>query len=113
MAKKAPTKSTAAAGKAPSKSQVFAGIAEAAELSKKQVAAVFAALNDMVQKNLGARGPQVFTIPGLCKMTVRKRPAQKPRQVRNPRTGEMMMSKAKPASKTVRVRALKALKEMV
>jgi len=36
-----------------------------------------------------------------------------PRKGRNPKTGEPMTIKAKPAQSTVRVRALKTLKEMV
>ncbi|MEE3371607.1 MAG: hypothetical protein VX346_19905 [Planctomycetota bacterium] len=36
-----------------------------------------------------------------------------PRVVRNPRTGEKMISQPKPARKIVRVRLLKACKEMV
>ena len=113
MAKKTSTKKTVTGNnKPPTKSQVFSTIAEDTELSRKQVAAVFDSLHGLIKKNL-ARGSGQFTLPGLCKMVVRKRPAQKPRLVRNPATGEMVMSKAKPASKTVRVRALKNLKEMV
>ena len=52
-------------------------------------------------------------MPGLCKMVVKKKPATKARKGINPFTGEEMMFKAKPASKTVRVRPLKNLKEMV
>jgi nucleoid DNA-binding protein len=112
MAKK--KKAAAAAGsskKAPSKSQVYATVAEDTGLTKKQVAAVFDSLANQIKKSL--KGPQQFTMPGLCKMVVKKRPAMKARMVRNPATGEMVMAKPKPASKTVRVRALKALKDMV
>jgi len=58
------------------------------------------------QKNLGGRGgPGIFTIPGLLKMRVAKKAATKERMGRNPFTGEEMMFKAKPASKTVKVSA--------
>jgi DNA-binding protein HU-beta len=46
-------------------------------------------------------------------MTVRIRPARKARPGINPFTGEPMTFQAKPASKTVRIRPVKALKEMV
>jgi nucleoid DNA-binding protein len=55
----------------------------------------------------------MFTVPGLMKITVQKKPATKARKGTNPFTGEAMMFKAKPARKVVKVRALKKLKEMV
>lgn len=106
-------KQAAAPKKAPTKSEIFATIADEAELSKKQVVAVFDSLNGVIKKSLGARGAGAFTMPGLCKMTVKKKPATKARPGRNPFTGEAIMIKAKPASKMVRIRPLKALKEML
>jgi nucleoid DNA-binding protein len=55
----------------------------------------------------------VFTVPGLLKMRVVKKAATKARKGINPFTGEEMMFKAKDASKTVKVAALKGLKDMV
>lgn len=110
MAKKKTTKASANS-KPPTKSEVFGNIAEKTDLAKKDVAAVFAALEDQVKKSL--KKHQVFTLPGLCKMTVKKKPATKARKGRNPFTGEEIMIKAKPASKAVRIRPLKNVKEMV
>jgi len=104
----------AAAKKAPTKSEIYANIAETTGLSKKDVAAVFDALADEVKRNIGNRGPGAFTVPGLLKITKKKvpaRPAQK--NVRNPFTGELQDRPAKPAYNKVSLRALKALKEMV
>jgi len=108
MAKKSTT-----AKKPPTKSEIFSTIAEDTGLTKKQVSEVFDSLDKVIEKNLSSRGPQVFTLPGLCKMTVKKKPATKARPGKNPFTGEDIMIKAKPASKTVRIRPLKNLKEMV
>ncbi len=99
--------------KPPTKSQLFANIAEATGLTKKQVAAVFDALTDEIRKNLSRRGPGQITIPGLMKVVRKKVPARPARKGRDPRTGEERIFPAKPASVTVRVRALKGLKEMV
>jgi len=55
----------------------------------------------------------VFSIPGLLKLRVVKKPARKARKGVNPFTGEEMMFKAKPASKAVKATTLKALKDMV
>ena len=102
--------------KPPTKSEIFAKIADETGLTKKDVAAVFESLNGQIKKNLGGRGaPGMFTIPGLMKMVVVKKPARKAQKgVPNPfRPGETMDIAAKPATKVVKVRALKGLKDMV
>jgi len=100
--------------KAPTKSEIYAQIAEDTGLSKKDVAAVFDSLSAQIKRSLGGRnGSGLFTVPGLLKMRVVKKPATKARKGVNPFTGEEMMFKAKPASKTVKVAALKGLKDMV
>lgn len=100
--------------KPPTKSEIYTRIAEDTGLTKKDVVAVFESLSGQIKKNLGGRGgPGMFTLPGLLKMRVVKKPATKARKGVNPFTGEEMMFKAKPASKTVKVAALKGLKDMV
>lgn len=107
-------KAGANTNKAPTKSEIYSKIAEDTGLTKKDVAAVFDSLSAQIKKNLGGRGgPGVFTVPGLMKMKVVKKPARKARKGVNPFTGEEMMFKAKPASKAVKVLPLKGLKEMV
>ncbi len=104
---------TAAAKKPMTKSQVYGAIAEKTELTRKQVAAVFDEMSLLIGKNLKRSGPQVFTIPGLAKIVVQRKPATKARKGVNPFTGEEIMIKAKPARNVVKIRPLKALKEMV
>ncbi|MBT8084295.1 MAG: DNA-binding protein [Woeseia sp.] len=100
--------------KPPTKSEIYTRIADDTGLTKKDVGAVFDSLSAQIKKNLGGRnGPGIFTVPGLLKMRVVKKPATKARKGVNPFTGEEMMFKAKPASKTVKVAALKGLKDMV
>ena len=98
-------------GGAPTKSEIVATIFKDSELSRKQVAAVFESLNGIIKKSL--RGPGLFTLPGLLKMKVVKKPATKAREGINPFTKEKMVFKAKPASKKVRVLPLKSLKALV
>lgn len=113
MAKAKSTKS-AAGNKTRTKSEIFSTLAEDAGLTRKQVATVFDGLSSMIKKDLGSRGPGAFTVPGLMKITVQKKPATKARTMPNPfNPGEMMTVKAKPARKVVKVRPLKNLKEMV
>ena len=100
--------------KPPTKSEIYASIAQDTGLTKRDIAAVFDSLAKQIKKNLGGRNaPGLFTLPGLLKMRVVKKPATKAREGVNPFTGEKMMFKAKPASKTVKVAALKGLKDMV
>ncbi|MDP7015159.1 MAG: HU family DNA-binding protein [Pirellulaceae bacterium] len=106
-------KAAAAAKKPLTKTQIFANVAEETGLSKKQVADVYDALVGQISASLSKKGPRVFTLPGLCKIVVQHKPKQGPRPVRNPATGEMVMSKPKPARDVVKVRALKGLKDMV
>ncbi len=95
------------------KTQLYANIAEATGLTKKDVSAVFDALSDEIQKAVSKRGPRQFTIPGLCKIVVQHKPAVRARKGINPFTGEEMMFKAKPARDVIKVRPLKGLKDMV
>ncbi len=101
----------AAKGSPPTKSEVLAQISKDTGLSKKEIGAVFDSLNGIMRKSLRSHG--LFTLPGVVKMKVVKKPATKAREGINPFTGEKMIFKAKPASKKVRVLPLKGLKDMV
>jgi DNA-binding protein HU-beta len=98
-------------GGAPTKSEVLTQISKDTGLSRKQVGGVFDSLSGVIKKSL--RGGGLFTVPGLMKLKVVKKPATKARDGVNPFTGEKMTFKAKPASKKVRVLPLKNLKAMV
>lgn len=102
-----------ATAKPPSKSEVLGNIAQATELSRKQVASVFDALANEMKKSLGKKGPGIFVVPGLMKIKVRMKPAKKAGMRMDPFTKQERMFKAKPASRGVKVLALKSLKEMV
>lgn len=96
-----------------SKSEIVSGIAETTGLTKKQINSVFEAMAGQVKKSLSSRGPGAYTVPGLMKLTVVRKPATKARKGINPFTGEEVMFKAKPAKNIVKIRPLKNLKEMV
>lgn len=109
----AKNKAVEQAAKPMSKSEIVSGIADQTGLTKKQVSAVFEAMTDQVKKSLGRRGPGAYTVPGLMKLTVVRKPATKARKGINPFTGEETMFKAKPARNVVKIRPLKNLKDMV
>jgi len=113
VAKPAPKKLTAIA-KTQTKSQILSAIAEDTELTKKQVTEVFSSLSDLITRHIKKRGSGEFTIPDTgVKIRRAKKPARKARMGRNPATGEEMKIAAKPASTTVKVVPLKALKDIV
>ena len=93
------------------KSEILAHIADETGLTRNEVAGVFAGLNSAIAKSLKREG--LFTIPGLVKLKVVKKPATKARKGVNPFTGESMTFKAKPASRKVKGLPLKNLKYMV
>ena len=111
--KRASSRTTAKGNKARTKSEVFSELAETTELTKRQVSEVFEAMADLIRKDLGRRGPGVFTVPGLMKIKVVRKPATKARRGINPFTGEETVFKAKPARNVVKVQPLKNLKGMV
>lgn len=112
-AKAAPRKSNLKVTEPFKKSDLYNHIAESTELSRKEIASVFESFADVIERHLKKGGPGEFTMPGLMKCKVTRRPAQKERKGINPFTGEPTTFKAKPARNVIKVRPLKKLKEMV
>ena len=104
----------ATAKKPPTKTEIVSNIAEATDLTKKQVNTVFEALGEEIRRTISKRGgPGQFSIPGICKIIVQRKPATKERKGINPFTGEPTVFKAKPARNVIKIRSLKNLKDMV
>jgi nucleoid DNA-binding protein len=96
--------------KAMTKAQMAGELAAKTGLTKVQIGEVFAAQAELVAAEL--KGGRPIAIPGLVKITLQHKAATPAKPGRNPATGEAIMIKAKPARRVVRVRALKALKDM-
>lgn len=94
------------------KTQLFTTIAENTEMKKKEIAAVFDELALIINGHVKRNGAGVFTLPGLLKIKVVRKPATKARKGINPFTGEPTIFKAKPARNVIKCQPLKALKEM-
>ncbi len=92
------------------KAQMVSEIAAKTGLTKAQITSVFEAQADVIGTELKAG--RAIAIPGLVKITSVHKAATPSKPGRNPFTGEAITIKAKPARRIVRVRALKALKEM-
>ncbi len=98
--------------KAPTKSEILTSVAGATGLSRKQVGSVMEAMHALIGKTIGRKGPGIFVMPGMFKITVIQKPATPARKGINPFTKQEQMFKAKPARKVVKIRPMKALKDM-
>jgi nucleoid DNA-binding protein len=99
--------------RAKTKTELYGELAEKAGLSKKDVAKVFDAMTELVNKELGKKGPGLFVIPGLIKLKRVHKAATKARPGFNPATKEPITIKAKPARTVIKAQPLKALKDTV
>ncbi len=105
---------TATKSKAMTKSAVFQAIADKTGLTRKQVGSVFEELAKLIKTSL-KKDKDAFTVPGLLKLRLRRRPAVKGGQVKpNPfKPGETIVTKDQPAKNVVKALPLKNLKDMV
>ena len=94
-----------------SKSAILEAVTNAVgeELSRKQVKLVVETLVTVGHRELKKTG--VFVLPGFAKFVVVKKPARPAREGINPFTKEKQKFAAKPASKGVRARPVKAVKD--
>jgi nucleoid DNA-binding protein len=111
-AKKPSYKATPATSRR-TRGDVVREVAAATELKPSQVKGVFDALGTLIAADLGKKGCGEFNFNGLMKLKTVNKPATPARKGKNPFTGEEMMFKAKPASRKVRVRALRNLNGMI
>jgi nucleoid DNA-binding protein len=96
-----------------SKAQVFAELATITGLAKNDVKNIFAALKNVVERSLKGKGFGEFVVPEIgVKVRRIHKAATKARMGRNPFTGEEIKIAAKPARKSVKATAMKALKEI-
>jgi DNA-binding protein HU-beta len=96
-----------------SKSEILRAISETMgdELAPKHVKAVLEHLIAVAHKELKRAG--VFVLHGMAKFVVVKKPAKPAREGINPFTKQKQKFAAKPASKAVRARPVKAIKDAV
>ena len=106
-------KTTAAKKKPLSKNAILQEVSEtlANGMSRKQVADVIETLIALGHKELKKTG--IFVLPGFAKFVVVKKPAKPAREGINPFTREKQEFAAKPASKGVKARPVKAIKDAV
>jgi len=108
-----PKRKVTAVKKPMTKSAIINEVVEKTDLTKKQVTSVFDELAIIIERHIKKRSVGQFTLPGLLKIEVKRKPKTKARKGINPFTGEPMTIKAKPARNVVKVRPLKRLKDMI
>jgi DNA-binding protein HU-beta len=84
--------------------QLVAAVADRAEMTKADARRALTALEEVVLEELG--NAQKVRLAGVVQLTVRVKPATKPRKGRNPATGEEITIAAKKASVDLRARPL-------
>ncbi len=110
----APAKITPAKEKPRTKGEIYTTIADHVGITRKQASQVFEVLGTMIAADCGKNGVGKLNVPGLMRVGVVRKPATKATTKPDPfNKGQMMTVKAKPARNVVRVRPLKALKDMV
>jgi nucleoid DNA-binding protein len=105
--------STNAKKKPLSKTEILQAVVDeiGEDISRKHVKQVVETLVAVGHKELKKNG--IFVLPGFAKFVVVKKPARPAREGINPFTKEKQMFAAKPASKAVRARPVKAVKDAV
>lgn len=101
-----------AVGKRMTRAAIMTELAEKTGLTKKQVAMVFEALQGIIKRELGRRGPGEFVIPDMLKLKVRKIDAEKNKKTRIPGSQDYIY-RDQEASKKLRATPLKKLKDLV
>ncbi len=96
-----------------SKSEIAAHLSESTGLTKAQIVRASSSRCPSWSASNSAKGPGVFTLPGLLKIKVVRKPAVPERTGINPFTKQETMFKAKPARNVIKLQALKNLKQMV
>jgi nucleoid DNA-binding protein len=113
--KKAAPKKAAAAPKVikdvMSKSGLSSHIASTTGVAPKDVKAVMAALESAMHASVSKKGAGMFVLPGLLKITTVNVAAKPKRKGINPFTGQETWFAAKPASRKLKVRPMKKLKD--
>ena len=103
---------TLAVEKPMTKTEMVRTIVEHTELKKAQVVAVLETMTEIIDAHLNKKGPGELNLLGLMKISIVKKAATKARKGINPFTGEETTFKAKPASRKVKIKALKTLKDI-
>jgi len=95
------------------KQKLLQHLAKKTGLSKKNINTLFEELLNTIQEHMKENGPGKFILPGIFKLTTKNVPAQEERVGINPFTKKEMIFKSKPATRKIKIKALKNLKDLI
>lgn len=95
------------------KQKLLQHLAKNTGLTKKNINTVFTELLNTIKDHLQKNGPEKFILPGILKLTIKNVPEQKEKIGFNPFTKKEIILKAKPATRKIKAKLLKSLKDMV
>jgi len=98
-------------GSAITATAAYSSVAETTGLKAKDVKSVVEGIMGVATEQLKKNGS--FKLAGMLNLKLKKKPATPARKGVNPFTKEPCVFKAKPASKTVKVIAMKKIKEAI
>ncbi len=107
-----PSRKASPIKEAMTKVQLIESLSESTGLEKKQVRLVLDELSGVIERHVKRRAVGTFTLPGLLKIKIVRKPARKARKMTNPFNGEEVTVAAKPASRGLKIQALSGLKRM-
>ncbi len=107
----APKKGPLVVNEAFNHSLLIKTLIERTNLDKEAVTRVLESLKDIMVAHLVKKGPQEFKWKGVFVAKIKEKAATKARQGVNPFNGEPMTFAAKPARRSVKITALKPLKD--
>ena len=94
------------------KNDIINELAANTDLSKIEVSAVLNELATLIERHIVEGAVGEFILAGLFKVTTTQKDAKEPRVGINPFTGQSIKFSAKPSRTTVKIHALKGLKDM-
>ncbi len=83
------------------------------KIQKKNIDILFKELQNIIKENFKDNNSEKFILPGLLKITIKNISAQEKRPGINPFTKEKIIFKEKPATKKIKIKALKKLKDIL
>lgn len=95
------------------KQKLLSSLVKKTGLSKKSIGLVFLKLVETIHEQMKISGPEKFVLPGIFKLTTKHIPPKAEREGINPFTKEKMIFKAKPATRKLKIKILKNLKDII
>ncbi len=95
------------------KQKLLQHLAKKTNLSKKNINLIFTELLDIIKEQMKKESSEKFILPGFFKLTIKNIEAKEEKLGINPFTKKEMTFKARPASRKLKIKLLKGLKDVI